>query len=63
MTMNVLTTQTLVTMMHFVRTQREPITAPVIMAMKEMVITALVRTIVSNEKMSVFLFGYREFSL
>ena len=43
MTMNVLTTQTLVTMMHFVRTQREPITAPVIMDMKEMVTTALVR--------------------
>ena len=43
MTMNVLTTQTLVTMMQFVRTRREPITAPVIMAMKEMVITALVR--------------------
>ena len=40
---NVLTTQTLVTMMQFVRTQREPITAPVIMGMKEMVITALVR--------------------
>ena len=63
MTMNVLTTQTLVTMMQFVRTQREPITAPVIMDMKEMVITALVRTIVSNEKMFAFLFGYREFSL
>ena len=63
MTMNVLTTQTLVTMMHFVRTRREPITAPVIMDMKEMVITALVRTIVSNEKMFAFLFGYREFSL
>ena len=43
MTMNVLTTQTLVTMMQFVRTQREPTTAPVIMDMKEMVITALVR--------------------
>ena len=53
---NVMITHTLVTMMQFVRTRREPITAPVIMAMKEMVITALVRTlltflsIVSNEK-------------
>ena len=45
MTMNVLTTQTLVTMMQFVRTRREPITAPVRMDMKEMVITALVRTL------------------
>ena len=42
MTMNVLTTQTLVTMMQFVRTQREPTTAPVIMAMKEMGSIALV---------------------
>ena len=42
---NVMTTHTLVTMMQFVRTGREPITAPVIMAMKEMVITALVRTL------------------
>ena len=63
MTMNVLTTQTLVMMMQFVQTRREPTNAPVIMDMKEMVITALVRTIVSNEKMFVFLFGYREFSL
>ena len=45
MTMNVLTTQTLVMMMQFVRTRREPITAPVIMAMKEMVITALVMSL------------------
>ena len=43
MTMNVLTTQTLVTMMQFVRTRREPITAAAIKDMKEMVITALVR--------------------
>ena len=43
MTMNVLTTQTLVMMMQFVQTLREPITAPAIMDMKEMVTTALVR--------------------
>ena len=43
MTMNVMTRQTPVTMMQFVRTLREPITAPVIMDMKETVITALVR--------------------
>ena len=41
--MNVMTIQTLVMMMQFVQTLREPITAPVIMDMKEMVITALVR--------------------
>ena len=74
MTMNVLTTQTLVTMMQFVQTLREPITAPVIMDMKEMVITALVRTLdrsffpglVWNDNrflVNVFVFDYRLFSL
>ena len=42
---NVIITHTPVTMMQFVRTRRDPITAPVIMAMKEMVIIALVRTL------------------
>ena len=43
--MNVRTTVTLVTLMQFVRIQRELITAPVIADMKEMVLTALVRTL------------------
>ena len=43
--MNVMTIQTLVMMMQFVQTRREPTTAPVIMDMKEMVITAMVRTL------------------
>ena len=42
--MNVLTTVTLVTLMQFVPTQKDLITAPVIMDMREMVSTALVRT-------------------
>ena len=43
--MNVLTTVTLVTLMQLVRTRKELITAPVIMDMKEMVLTALVRAL------------------
>ena len=38
-----MTTHTLVTVMQFVRTRRDPITAPVIRDMKEMDIIAVVR--------------------